>query len=93
MADAGGRVRADRRRPALAQAVRQGLSHPNIDLTVTIRTLVGKMAWLVENGWELLPDEKGGATIDRSTYRQFPAAYTRLTDRMNTKRSSVASLI
>ncbi len=69
------------------------LSHPNIDLTVTIRTLVGKMAWLVENGWELLPDEKGGATIDRSTYRQFPAAYTRLTDRMNTKRSSVASLI
>ncbi|HTB46253.1 MAG TPA: DUF5131 family protein [Acetobacteraceae bacterium] len=67
----------------------QILSHPNIDRAADVRSLKGKLAWLVENGWEKLPKEKGGATIDGVTYRAFPVAYDRLTKRLNASRASL----
>ncbi len=57
-------------------------SHPNLE-EAPIGGITTRFKWLVENGWELLPEEKGGATIDKQTYRQLPAAYNRLTDRLN----------
>jgi protein gp37 len=51
-------------------------SHPNID-KVPSRYLkpADQFRWLRDNGWELLPQEKGGATADRMTWRHLPQAY------------------
>jgi protein gp37 len=59
-------------------------SHPNIDrVPQRLTKTADQYRWLRENGWELLPAEKGGATIDRQTYRQLPDVYRAITDDMN----------
>lgn len=51
-------------------------SHPNIDRVPTkIIRPREQFRWLRDNGWELLSSEKGGATIDKQTYRQLPPVY------------------
>jgi len=51
-------------------------SHPNIrEVPSQLIRPADQMRWLREHGWELLPHEKGGATVDRQTYRQLPRAY------------------
>lgn len=58
-------------------------SHPNLDQAPHHYGVKGKFAWLVENGWELLPDEKGGATIDKSIFRELPEAFEHIKAAMN----------
>jgi protein gp37 len=59
-------------------------SHPNIDrVPIRLDKPAQQFRWLRDNGWEVLPQEKGGATIDRQTYRELPRAYHELKDRMN----------
>jgi protein gp37 len=61
-------------------------SHPNIGRVPTLRRPGPneQFRWLRENGWEALPAEKGGATIDKQTYRELPGAYHELRQAMNT---------
>jgi protein gp37 len=61
----------------------QPRSHPNWDRAPAALKQAERFRWLIDNGWERLPDEKGGATIDRATYRQFPAHYHQLSRRLN----------
>lgn len=58
-------------------------SHPNLDQAPPGLGVTAKFRWLVDNGWEKLPDEKGGATLDKSIYRQFPPQYHELTRQLN----------
>jgi protein gp37 len=60
-------------------------SHPNLDRAPAALGINARFQWLIDNGWERLPDEKGGATLDKSTYRQFPQHYHDLTKRLNTR--------
>jgi protein gp37 len=53
-------------------------SHPNLDQAPAGLGITAKFKWLVENGWEVLPDEKGGATVDKQTYRDLPISYDQL---------------
>lgn len=80
--------------PAVEHAVSAGVplwhkqsghvrSHPNIGQVPKRLGPVAAMEWLVKEGWELLPEEKGGATIDKQTHRQLPAAYDRIAARLN----------
>jgi len=62
----------------------QPRSHPNLAETDPRLGIQARFKWLVANGWEMLPDEKGGATVDKRTYRQFPAAFDRISERLNT---------
>ena len=51
-------------------------SHPNIDKVPQRFTKpADQFRWLRDNGWEVLPQEKGGATADRMTWRHLPPAY------------------
>lgn len=51
-------------------------SHPNIaEVPRQLICPADQMRWLRENGWEILAHEKGGATVDRKTYRQLPPAF------------------
>jgi protein gp37 len=80
---------------AIAQAERAGAaiwhkqsgtvaSHPNIDrVPRQITKPADRFRWLRREGWELLPQEKGGATIDRRTYRDLPKAYHNIKAAMN----------
>ena len=46
--------------------------------------------WLVDNGLELLPDEKGGATLeDKVTWREFPPHYHALKAQLNAGQQSL----
>jgi protein gp37 len=59
-------------------------SHPNIKtVPENVKRPAERMRWLQANGWELLPEEKGGATVDRQTYRELPAAYHEITSALN----------
>lgn len=58
-------------------------SHPNWSAAPERLGVNARFQWLIDNGLEHLPDEKGGATIDGKTYRQLPAAYDRLTAALN----------
>lgn len=58
-------------------------SHPNLDRAPVQYSLTARFQWLRDNGWELLPQEKGGATIDKHTYRELPPAFARLKDTLN----------
>ena len=75
----------------IEQALRRGIalwhkqsgtrhSHPNLSETPrSVGTgIVRRFGWLIANGWEVLPQEKGGATVDRKTYRAFPPSYAAL---------------
>ncbi len=57
-------------------------SHPNLS-EAPGQKITERFKWLVEHGWEVLPDEKGGATVDRATYRDLPLSYDQLKARMN----------
>jgi protein gp37 len=57
-------------------------SHPNLS-EAPAGGITMRFQWLVDNGWESLPDEKGGATVDRATYRDLPLAYDQLKAKMN----------
>jgi protein gp37 len=51
-------------------------SHPNIDRVPAGLTEPAKQfRWLRDYGWEILPQEKGGATIDKHTYRALAQAF------------------
>jgi hypothetical protein len=59
-------------------------SHPNIELVpARITKPNDRFRWLRDRGYELLPHEKGGATIDKETYRELPRAYHELKHQMN----------
>jgi hypothetical protein len=58
-------------------------SHPNLDEAPRELGITARFQWLVENQWEILPEEKGGATIDKRTYRMMPPAYHALVDKLN----------
>ncbi len=58
-------------------------SHPNFSATPERLNLTQRFRWLVEHDYELLPEEKGGATIDKRTYRAFPPNYHALAARLN----------
>jgi len=72
---------------AIDQAQRQGSalwhkqngttqSHPNLDqVPGRIKRPGDQFRWLRENGWEVLAAEKGGATVDKQTYRALPDAF------------------
>lgn len=59
-------------------------SHPNLHEAPPGK-ITERFAWLVANGWELLPGEKGGATVDKELHREFPQAYYDIARRMNDK--------
>jgi protein gp37 len=67
----------------------QILSHPNLDRAPAALAIKAKYQWLIDNGWERLKDEKGGATIDKNTYRQMPPHYHALTSRLNEQASLI----
>ncbi len=58
-------------------------SHPNVTAAPERLNLTQRFRWLVMHGFELLPQEKGGATIDKRTYRAFPPSYHALAARLN----------
>lgn len=59
-------------------------SHPNFDkVPRDVKGIERGWTWLVDNLWELLPEEKGGATIDRCTYREMPPGYDLVRQRLN----------
>jgi len=58
-------------------------SHPNIDRVPQRYTKpADQFRWLRDNGWEVLPQEKGGATADKMTWRHLPPAYYALKQSM-----------
>jgi protein gp37 len=57
-------------------------SHPNLSEAPKKFGVMQQFAWLIENGWEHLSQEKGGATIDRATFREMPPAYHRLCEKL-----------
>lgn len=61
----------------------QPRSHPNILEAPQELGIKAQFQWLVDNGREHLPAEKGGATIDGKTYRRFPPAYAKVAERLN----------
>jgi protein gp37 len=89
--------------PAVEQALRMGIplwhkqsgtmwSHPNLDRAPMGKGITARFQWLVDNGWELLAEEKGGATIDKATYRQLPAAFHSIAGRLNAGRLNAERL-
>lgn len=58
-------------------------SHPNLDQAPAALGVKAKFQWLILNGWERIPAEKGGATLDKSTWRQLPPHYHELTRMLN----------
>jgi protein gp37 len=60
-------------------------SHPNWTNAPATLSPGRRFQWLIDNGWERLPDEKGGATIDKQTFRQLPEHYHQLTRQLNNR--------
>lgn len=59
-------------------------SHPNIDrVPERITKNAEKFRWLCNNGWEAIPAEKGGATVDQQTYRELPTAFDDIARELN----------
>ena len=59
-------------------------SSPILHLAPATLGLKARFAWLVDHGHELLPGEKGGATLDgRATYRELPPHFHQLKAAMN----------
>lgn len=95
--ESGGKARIMQRdwlMPAVENARKQGAalwhkqsgqvrSHPNLSEAPAKLGVTAQFRWLVENGWEKLPDEKGGATIDKQTYREMPPSYHQLARELN----------
>jgi protein gp37 len=82
--------------PAIEQAMARGIalwhkqsgtrhSHPNLsEAPSKPQGIVQRFQWLIDNGWEVLGHvEKGGATVDRQTYRQLPKHFHDLKADMN----------
>lgn len=61
-------------------------SHPNLNRAPSSLGVKARFEWLANHGWEALPKEKGGATVDRVTYREFPAAFHTLKATLNSGR-------
>ena len=61
-------------------------SHPDLSQAPANLNLTGRFKWLVANGWELLPQEKGGATVNRRTFRDLPPSYHQLVAKLNCDR-------
>ena len=57
-------------------------SHPNL-AEAPPGGIMARFAWLQQHGWEVLPDEKGGATVDKQIYRDLPVAYDQLKAKLN----------
>ena len=57
-------------------------SHPNLTAAPERLNLTDRFRWLVMHGYEQLPEEKGGATIDQRTYRSFPPSYHAMAARL-----------
>jgi hypothetical protein len=57
-------------------------SHPNIDLTPP-GPWAARFNWLRTNGFEVLPEEKGGATCDKQIWREMPPAYHAMAAALN----------
>jgi hypothetical protein len=52
--------------------------------------LTEKFKWLIANGLEILPQEKGGATLeDKVTWREFPAQYHAAKAALNVRGSAI----
>ena len=58
-------------------------SHPNLAEAPAELGITARFRWLCEYGREVLPQEKGGATVDGQTYRSLPPAYHRIAERLN----------
>lgn len=58
-------------------------SHPNLACAPAHLGLTARFQWLIEHGWETLPKEKGGATINKRNYRELPGAFHTLKDALN----------
>jgi protein gp37 len=59
-------------------------SHPNShQVPRHITKPAEQMRWLRQNGLEVLPDEKGGATVDGKTYREMPRSYYEIAEELN----------
>ncbi len=66
-------------------------SHPNLaDVPDVIakRGPARVMGWLVDTGLELLPEEKGGATLDRQVWRDMPGPFHDLVRELNPPRAA-----
>lgn len=95
--ESGGRARIMQRdwlMPAIEQAQLRGIalwhkqsgqprSHPNWHQVPKGLGVTAGMHWLIDNSLELLPEEKGGATVDGRTYRELPPHYHQLRASMN----------
>ena len=53
-------------------------SHPNLSESPAHWKITERFQWLIDHGWEHLPQEKGGATVDRATYRELPLSFHQL---------------
>lgn len=58
-------------------------SHPDLNQAPAALGLTARYQWLIDNGWERLPKEKGGATTGRTTYRELPAPFHTLKAALN----------
>ena len=95
--ESGGRARVMQRAwlmSAIEQAKSKGIalwhkqsgqprSHPNWSQVPAGLGVGAGFQWLIDNGLEHLPGEKGGATVDGQTYRELPPHYHQLRNRMN----------
>ena len=80
--------------PSIEQALELGIalwhkqngqprSHPNWSKVPAGLGVGAGFKWLVDEGLEVLPGEKGGATVDGKTYRQLPPHFHQLKASMN----------
>lgn len=95
--ESGGKARVMRREwllPSIEQAKARGIalwhkqsgmprSHPNWALVAGRLGVREGFQWLIDNHLELLPHEKGGATVDGVTYREFPPHYHQMKASLN----------
>ena len=58
-------------------------SHPDLSQAPARLERHRRFKWLVENGWEVLPEEKGGATVNRRTFRDLPPSYHQLAAKLS----------
>ena len=95
--ESGGKARVMQRAwllPAIEQAQRLGIalwhkqsgqpkSHPNWHQVPAGLGVAAGFQWLIDNKLELLPYEKGGATVDGKTYRELPPHFHKLKAALN----------
>jgi protein gp37 len=58
-------------------------SHPNLSAAPAHLGIMARFQWLVDNGFEQLPKEKGGATVDRAVYRDLPLSFDQLAAKLS----------